>query len=144
MTARDDLAEQDAVVGLAALGTDDGDVVLAGEVAGEEVLDEPRPDHAVADDDESHAGTSVSLRCRGGSWVGWGSARHTLTAQTLNSGIPETGSVASLVTRLTLASPAQWNGMKTVSGRTRSVTRAGAVTVPLALVSVTSSPEVMS
>ena len=42
----------------------------------------------------------------------------TSTAHTLNSGIPETGSVASLVTALTLPAPLQWNGMKTVSGRT--------------------------
>ena len=46
----------------------------------------------------------------------------TSTAQTLNSGMPETGSVASVVSRLTLSVPAQWNGTNTVSGRIESVT----------------------
>ena len=59
---------------------------------------------------------------------------------TLNSGMPETGSVASVVTRLALPSPAQWNGMNTVSGRALDVTCATATAVPRAERTSASSP----
>ena len=39
------------------------------------------------------------------------------TAQTLNSGIFETGSSAALVSRLAHAGPPQWNGTNSVSSR---------------------------
>ena len=64
------------------------------------------------------------------------------TAQTLNSGIPETGSTASLVSRLALSSPAQWKGRKTVSGRIAVVTDAVATSTPRADVTRTASPSV--
>ena len=67
-------------------------------------------------------------------------ARSTWTAHTLNSGIPDTGSVASLVRRLALRSPAQWNGRNTVSGRMPSLTAAVATRVPRAEVRRTASP----
>ena len=61
--AGDDLAEEDPVVGLAVLGTEDGDAEAAGPVLGEEVLDETGADHAVADDDDArHALTPIGLR----------------------------------------------------------------------------------
>ena len=68
--------------------------------------------------------------------------RSSRTAQTLNSGIPETGSIASLVSRLALSSPAQWNGRKTVSGRMSPVTDAVATSSPRAEVTRTASPSV--
>src|SRR5690606_2159669 len=131
---RDDLAEEHAVVRLVLLGAEDRDlhrVPARGVVPPRrEVAREPRPDHAVADhDDPRHPGTSCST-----------GARRTSTAHTLNSGMPETGSVASVVTRLTLPSPLQWKGMKTVSGRTASVHRATASIVPRRVVRRARSP----
>lgn len=61
-------------------------------------------------------------------WTGY--AGSTRTAQTLNSGIRETGSRAGLVRELARPSPGQWNGMNTVSARMVSVTRAGATARP--------------
>src|SRR5680860_1098400 len=68
-------------------------------------------------------------------------SRVTCTAHTLNSGMPDTGSHASLVTAFASASPAQWNGMNTVSGRMLLVMRAGAALLPRDDVTRTWSPE---
>ncbi len=73
-------------------------------------------------------------------WVRPGRPGRRETAQTLNSGIPETGSVASLVTAFAMPSPGQWNGMNTVSGRIAVVIRARATAMPRAEVTATSSP----
>ncbi len=59
--------------------------------AGRDQLSEPRRRHPAADHDDP-AGHAASTRVSS-------------TAQALNSGMPETGSSASLVSRLTLASP---------------------------------------
>ncbi|CAM5246470.1 hypothetical protein STANM309S_05247 [Streptomyces tanashiensis] len=48
----------------------------------------------------------------------------------MNSGIRETGSSAGFTRVFARPSPAQWNGMKTVSGRIDAVIRAGATARP--------------
>ncbi len=61
----------------------------------------------------------------------------TAAAHTLNSGIREAGSSASLVSWL---APTQWNGRKTVSGRIDVLTRAGADIAPRRVLTRTESP----
>ena len=48
----------------------------------------------------------------------------------MNSGMPDTGSSTGLVNWFAAWSPAQWYGMKTVSGRIVSTTLAGRVIAP--------------
>src|SRR5690606_32644161 len=57
----------------------------------------------------------------------WSVVFSTRTAETLYSGIFESGSSARLVSWLAACRPGQWYGMNTVSGRMVSTTRAGSV-----------------
>src|SRR4051794_36921703 len=122
---RQEVRQQDAVVGAVGLGAEDGDRHPVLRVAGAQLLDEAGAGHAVADDD--HLGALHA-------------ARSTRTAQTLNSGIFEIGSSAGLVTRFALPWPPQWNGMNTVSERIVAVTRAAPRAVPRRLTTRTGSP----
>ncbi len=79
--------EQDPVVRAVRLGPEHGDLPVS--LPGVQLTGETRARHAVADDD--HPG---------------GHAFSTRTAQILNSGIPEIGSTASLVTELARPAPA--------------------------------------
>ena len=65
------------------------------------------------------------------------SAASTAAAHTLNSGIRDAGSSASLVSWF---APTQWKGTKTVSGRIVVLTRAGARIAPRRVRTRTSSP----
>src|SRR5690606_11245450 len=66
--------------------------------------------------------------------------RSSRTAQTLNSGILDSGSSAGLVSWLAAFRPPQWYGTNTVSGRIVAVTRAGSSIEPRRLVTRTRSP----
>src|SRR5690606_8718382 len=91
--AGDHVAEKHPVVGLAGLVAEHGDEMVPVPVGGGEVLDEAGPDHPVPDDDDvAHEVTSCAMGDRR-----VGEAGRTSTAQTLNSGIDEIGSTASLV-----------------------------------------------
>ena len=64
------------------------------------------------------------------SYAGSPAAFRTRAAQTLYSGIFEIGSCAAIVSWLALLGPAQWYGMKIVSGRIVVTTRARSVQLP--------------
>src|SRR5687768_15498307 len=61
------------------------------------------------------------------SYAGTPAAFRTRAAQTLYSGIFEIGSCAAIVSWLALLGPAQWYGIKIVSGRIVVTTRARSV-----------------
>src|SRR5205814_4746653 len=117
--AGEDAGQQDPVVRAVRFGADRGDGELP--VPRVQLGGQPRAGHPVPDDDRGH---SFSRR----------------TAQTLNSGIREVGSSASLVSALT---PGQWNGANTVSGRIVSTTRAGSSATPRRDTTRTGSPSTM-
>src|SRR5690606_26572527 len=68
------------------------------------------------------------------------SARTTRTAHTLYSGIFEIGSCAEIVSWFTDFGPAQWYGMKIVSGRIVFTTATWSVTLPRRVSALAQSP----
>src|SRR5512135_246871 len=95
-------------------------------LGGDKFGGDPPTGRASADDYDPHAGTSRRA------------------AHTLNSGMPEVGSSAGLVTVLARPLPGQWKGMNKVSGRIAVLTRAGAVAAPRRVTTRTGRPSVTS
>src|SRR6516225_5585036 len=110
--------QQQPVVGGAWLGAEDcePDAPPRGVVAAD-LLGEAVPDHTVPDHDD--------VKCFHRQFP-----RSSRTAQTLNSGIPLSGSSAGLVSALAAPSPGKWKGKKTVSVRSAGTKRTFARTLP--------------
>ena len=95
------LRHEHAVVRLDVLAGDDGELDGAGPHGGQQLLDEACADGSVADEDDpecAHAGTPASTR------RARAAIRETRTTLVLNSGIAETGSTASDVSRFAACS----------------------------------------
>src|SRR6266496_6532275 len=115
-----DMRQQHPVVRPATLGAYHRDAHVG--VTRSQLLHQARAGHPVAHDDHVH------------------DARSRRTAQTLNSGMRDVGSSASLVTRLAHPDPPQWNGSNTVSARIVSVMRTGPTASPRRLTTRITSP----
>src|SRR5438132_6303319 len=114
--------EQDAVVVAVGLVAEHGDLPALAAVPREQLLDEARARHPVAD----HHQLLLQLPPP---WM--------RTAQTLNSGMRLTGSSAALVSRL---APSQWKETKTVSCRKNGLHSTVKRALPLRVESVTGPP----
>ena len=126
------LGHQHAVVGIALLRADHGELDVPRAYGGDEVLGEACADRSVADHEHAERGFGHATFAS--------STRRTRTAPVLNSGIADTGSTASEVSTLAVPSPAKWKGTKTSPGRTSPESSAFAWMTPRSLDSSTVSP----